>query len=348
MPYQQKSFKNKVATFLLYHLTGKVAFTGVLDVLGGSFKDYCFDENMKKRLAELKKNLDTGSIETIDFFMEMIKYAPKFLDDWNDSVMLVNPKSFVPKHHKELAREFIRNYKYYQKKYPLPVRSHAPDVFLFHNGLTLLPQKVVQYIGDKDFIDGGAYVGDSVLILNEYNPRKIYSFEISEGNSLLFQKTMKMNNITPDKVELVPAGLGENDSEIFVTDFAHSGSNIYEKGDQKIHIRSVDSFTSERNLSVGLIKCDIEGSESLAVRGMIETIKRDRPVLSIAIYHNPRDFFEIKPYLESLDLNYKWMIRHLTPINIIDIPFNHEAWEFRHICLYDFYLLGYPAELAGE
>lgn len=48
---------------------------------------------------------------------------------------------------------------------------------------------------------------------------------------------------------------------------------------------------------------------------MSETIKRDRPVLSLSIYHNPKEFFEIKPALERIvkTLNYKITIEKHCP-----------------------------------
>ena len=42
--------------------------------------------------------------------------------------------------------------------------------------------------------------------------------------------------------------------------------------------------------------------------GAIETIKRDKPVLSISIYHTFDDFFNIKPWIENLNLGYKFKI----------------------------------------
>ncbi|GAB7141350.1 hypothetical protein RsTz2092_13270 [Deferribacterales bacterium RsTz2092] len=53
---------------------------------------------------------------------------------------------------------------------------------------------------------------------------------------------------------------------------------------------------------------------------MTKTIQRFRPVLSLAIYHNPEEFFETKPLLEQIvkGLNYTFKIqKHSTyPLNI--------------------------------
>ncbi|MDR2641796.1 MAG: FkbM family methyltransferase [Planctomycetaceae bacterium] len=343
------NLKSKIATLLLYRIGGRVANLGLTDDKGGDFKEYCFNENMVERVFQLKKNLDEESIDVVDYCIKMMKYAPPMLQDWDNEVTLVNPKTYVTQKDQDIANEFIRNLKKYQKKYPLSVKAHVPDVFIFHNGLTCFPRQIHTYLVGKDFIDGGAYVGDSALVFCEYNPKKIYSFDISDANSVLFRKTMELNKITPSKIELVIAGLGETDLVIKINDTANICTNIYYQGEKNVQLRSIDSFASEQKLNVGFIKLDIEGSESSAVRGMVQTIRQNRPVLSIAIYHNPHDFFEIKPYLESLDINYKWMIRRITPSNILHMPFNSLSWGLCHISAFnDTYLLGYPAELDDK
>ena len=45
---------------------------------------------------------------------------------------------------------------------------------------------------------------------------------------------------------------------------------------------------------VGLIKSDTESFETNIIRGASQIIQRDKPVLAIAIYHTPLDFFKLK------------------------------------------------------
>ena len=46
-----------------------------------------------------------------------------------------------------------------------------------------------------------------------------------------------------------------------------------------------------------LIKLDIEPCESLIIEGGKEVIKRDKPVLPVAMYYTPEDFFDLKQKL---------------------------------------------------
>ena len=54
------------------------------------------------------------------------------------------------------------------------------------------------------------------------------------------------------------------------------------------------------------IKTDVEGFEQQLLDGAINTIKEQKPILLISIYHNYHDFYKIKPWLESLNLGYKF------------------------------------------
>jgi len=58
------------------------------------------------------------------------------------------------------------------------------------------------------------------------------------------------------------------------------------------------------------IKMDVEGAEYSLLKGATKTIKRDKPVLLIAIYHKWDDIFKIQNYIMNLNLDYKFYIRH--------------------------------------
>ena len=57
---------------------------------------------------------------------------------------------------------------------------------------------------------------------------------------------------------------------------------------------------------------DIEGAEPLALKGAIETIRKFRPKLAIAIYHSMEDFVNIPIWISGLNLDYELFIGHYT------------------------------------
>ena len=60
---------------------------------------------------------------------------------------------------------------------------------------------------------------------------------------------------------------------------------------------------------MGLIKVDVEGFEPEVIRGALETIKKSHPVLVLSFYHTPEEFSELKGYIESLNLGYRFQVR---------------------------------------
>ena len=80
---------------------------------------------------------------------------------------------------------------------------------------------------------------------------------------------------------------------------------------EKIEVTTIDTECKDKK--VGLIKMDIEGFEYFAIKGGLETIKRDKPVLLISIYHTGKDFFEIPPMIKSCVSEYMFRYLDLMP-----------------------------------
>lgn len=78
-------------------------------------------------------------------------------------------------------------------------------------------------------------------------------------------------------------------------------------------ITTIDVEYEDSGASIGLIKLDTEGMETQIIKGAEVVIARDRPVLAIAIYHRPEDFFELKDKIKALNPAYRFMIRKSEP-----------------------------------
>ncbi len=80
---------------------------------------------------------------------------------------------------------------------------------------------------------------------------------------------------------------------------------------------------------IRLIKADLEGMGLSMLQGAEQTIRKNRPLLSLSIYHNREELFEIYRTLRSWDLNYVFTVRSTVfPLGFSEIN-----------------LLGYPMEL---
>ncbi len=211
-----------------------------------------------------------------------------------------------------------------EAKYNLPGGKFNPYLFFNKYCLDEVEADMSGHIKGKTVIDGGAFVGDSaVMFCDSFEPKNILAFEPAHATFEILKQITEKSNLQ-DKVIPVFKGLGNKPDSMCLrntkADAVNAGAtfstcmdNLPRVGDE-IEISTIDSEVSCGDYQVGLIKLDIEGFEKKAIEGALETIKRDRPVLIISLYHNPVDFFEIKPLLESLDLGYKFMVRRAEAI----------------------------------
>lgn len=234
----------------------------------------------KELINKLKENLDLQSCKNIDIFLKR-----KF--------------SFIFKFTKDEIDSFSKATNTDMTQYKGLDKSVATTIY-YENGLVYLQQKVKEHIRGKSVIDGGALWGDSALVFKKYEPDMVYSFEFSHENIQKLQKIINLNN-AENVIEPVCIALGQKDG--------------YSKimGIDNVKTTSLDNFA--KNKKIGLIKLDIEGNELEVIKGAETTIRRDKPILLISIYHKPEDFFYTKTLIESWALGYKFIIRDTEPLN---------------------------------
>ncbi|MDR2407636.1 MAG: FkbM family methyltransferase [Bacteroidales bacterium] len=226
------------------------------------------------------------------------------------------------------------------KRYRFP--AVVPEVEIVNGfGMSYFPKEKQTILLGRDVIDGGGFVGDSAMVFTEFQPRNVYVFEPNPDMFPEIKKIITLNtNVLGNYVhKIIPVqkALGRKqgsmklysrgiyDSMASINDGASFINRRNKLKEHEVPVVSIDDFVRKKSLDVGLIKLDVEGVESDVIEGAVETIKAHKPLLIISIYHNPKDFFEIKPKIESLNLGYHFLIRHLV---------SHSTGEF---CL-----LGYP------
>ena len=308
---RNKEKRRAVRDVLLLGSDDRLVFVGGFLTAGDiTWSEYMLMHNMPEMVAALRHGLDNESNELLDLIFSRMTIFPRGSGN-NYRVRDSFLDTLITQQEKESLENFRMELPAYRKEFKLDENCYNFDTFYFHNSLRWSSEKLKKYIAGKDFIDGGAYIGDSALVyIKRYDPRCVYSFEISEKTCARYENVMRMNNIPADKYKLVPMGLSDKKQEIMMNDTAFQGTTVLNKGTSKVQLTDIDSFTQENNLNVGFIKADVEGVGLEATLGMTETIKRDRPVVYVAMYHNPQEFFEIKPTLEKTtsELGYKFSI----------------------------------------
>ncbi len=119
-------------------------------------------------------------------------------------------------------------------------------------------------------VDVGCRQGYFALNLEE-DFKKIYCFDFRDK-----RKEFKMNVKNYDKFVYEVVGIGDS-NRITHTNSTRVG-RIKERGNVVVPIKTLDSFNIQ---DIGFIKYDVEGFETKAIIGSMETIKRSWPVIIV-------------------------------------------------------------------
>lgn len=168
---------------------------------------------------------------------------------------------------------------------------------------------VIKLGEEESFIDGGGFTGDSIAEFikhskNKFN--KIYSFEPDKKNYRELLKSYENDN----RIVAYNAGLFYCNKKIgFTNDMASLSNTINENFNDinSIEVVAIDNIIDDR---VTFIKMDIEGAELDALKGAKETILKNKPKLTICVYHKNEDIIEIPNFINGLGLGYKFYLRH--------------------------------------
>lgn len=174
---------------------------------------------------------------------------------------------------------------------------------------------------DEVFVDAGAFVGDTVekYIWEKMGTFKTcYAIEPDKKNVMAmnsrFDRLKKEWMLDDDRLIVIDQGLGATRE---VTRFSEHtdgsrglGSIITDDGEQEIRISTIDELFEKQKIS--WLKADVESFEFDMLKGAANVIKRDKPLLSISIYHNAEDLFDIPLLISELDPSYKLSVRHHT------------------------------------
>ena len=284
---------------------------------------YAHKNMTKKDYNEFLKNLDKDSKKEVNFIIDSVLLVLNAKELKYKAV-----KPFSNRQAKEIKKfyKFVYSKKYIDKKtirygdYKFPDYNGTVHVLYSKYGMDKVTDKTKKRIINKAIIDAGAYVGDSSVVLSEYTNDKVYAFEPIDENYEKLLRTIDLNDMK-DKILPVKLCLGEKkENKILYASIYQPDTSNSKHGDKKYVLKStsVDDFVKDNNIKVGIIKSDIEGDEMNLLKGAKKTIMEQKPLLLISIYHSGKDFFEIKKWIEDLDLKYKFKIVRTKPDDILD------------------------------
>lgn len=216
--------------------------------------------------------------------------------------------------------DFLENESKYQETYNLLSDEKSKEVFTkvlnfkmtfdleFMKGFTnnfdeqYFDKDLIPDIKNISFVDGGAYVGDTLpnIIKNFPDYKKIYCIEPND----LHIKIAKRDFGTKRDLEFINCGLGSKKLE---NNKSQEVQDICAHDYQAENINTIDNLIKEK---VDFIKLDIEGAEQDTIVGSKQTILNYHPILAICIYHKAEDWYKVPELVLSIRNDYKVYIRH--------------------------------------
>ena len=170
-------------------------------------------------------------------------------------------------------------------------------------------------------IDIGAFIGTHTLTLSDsVKNGKVYSFEPQPWAYEAIKSSLKKNKIT--NVILKNLGVSDKKNMIKFCSDSTGGSTIcYEKNKKlekwkyvyNIDIISIDSLKLK---NVSMIKIDVEGHELNVLRGLKNTIKKNKPNIIIEVWNKKRKREDFKKLIN--DYNYK--LEHISGDDFLCTP----------------------------
>ena len=231
---------------------------------------------------------------------------------WNDIVFSVKRKFHLDKIMQK--HDFIIKFKNSNIKFYLPyyskdsIQKHIAQTQNFYeldflNHICTIKNGIVtNAVQDGLVLDIGANIGNHTIFFLTKKAKKVFSFEPVKDTFDILKKNIEINNFQ-NKVHLFNAGVGQTKGKAILKYYNSKNigmSQLCSDQNGDIPIISIDELNIDEKIN--FIKIDVEGFEADVIKGMTETLKRNKPLVMIEI----RDylFAEIDNILQSIGYNH--------------------------------------------
>lgn len=191
--------------------------------------------------------------------------------------------------------------------------------FLFEQYAYKSINKIIEAKPGDYVIDAGGCWGDTSMYFATKVGRtgKVFSFEFIPKNLEIFERNINLNPSLKNQISVIQHPLWDSSGkEVFYLDNGPGSTVSFEQltnGSGTAKTMSIDQFVETNSIEkVDFVKMDIEGAEFFALNGAINTIKKFRPNLALAIYHSMDDFIKIPRWIQDLNLGYRLYLGHYT------------------------------------
>ncbi len=166
-------------------------------------------------------------------------------------------------------------------------------------------------------IDGGACFGETALhFAHEAGAAgRVVAFEFLPSNLQVLRANLALNPALAPRVQVVEAGLHHASGTSWGIEYDGPAARLGppRPGGPVVPARALDDVVEALGLPrVDFIKLDVEGAEPEVLRGAERTLRRFRPRLAIAAYHEPHHVATLADQVDRLGLGYRLHLDHFT------------------------------------
>lgn len=162
--------------------------------------------------------------------------------------------------------------------------------------------------GYTNFIDLGAYTGDSMQKLAELHPCETYiGFEPEIKNYELLLNSAEHLREKISNIILFPCATYDTTGFLPFSIPEPGGGSLSDTGSEMVHVVRLDDVLMLHKPT--MVKMDIEGAEIPTLKGGMKMIKNTQPDLAVCVYHYFSDLWEIPLMLHEWLPEYRFYFR---------------------------------------
>jgi len=162
-----------------------------------------------------------------------------------------------------------------------------------------------------NFVDCGAYDGDTVAAFIEHSPggyERIHALEPDPRSyARLLARVGAMPATHAARIVTYPLGVwDQSGTQPFAGD-GTAASALHSAGSGVVGVVALDDLLAPD--ANHLIKLDVEGAEARALRGAQRTLANGRNGVAVSLYHRPDDIVELPRLVDDLVPNARFLLR---------------------------------------
>jgi FkbM family methyltransferase len=250
------------------------------------------------RVTEIaRKFRNAESVDYLSEIFDMEEIEPSFVTENREFF-----EDFYENLSDELSKESFVAYLLSKIRQDM---QYLPPVF---DKNQYFPSGFFTLTNQESYFDCGAYTGDTIaefLKAVHGSYRQIWAAEPDKSNYQQLTGYIREQQLSG--IEVVNKGIYGFAGRLPFQEEGSMLSMLSEDSQDCIDVDTIDHIVSGR--PVTYIKMDVEGAEFMALKGAEKTIRENRPVLGISIYHKKQDLIDIPAYLKKLAPEYKFYFR---------------------------------------